>query len=209
MDAHRIETLPSDSIIIHCPGDPMDEHEFKRRLMIGLSKVGFKIFNNPVGKRNLEPDRDKPPRIISFGLQPGSGDMIGWFPLPCPRKRQTANGEEFWYGTIAVFVSIETKGIKGKVRPDQHHWLEVVNEQGGFACVVTQGKENPAKEEFDEIAEEIRRECLRKFGLEHMLSITPQEVGPSFHSTESKGEHAVADSQAARAQGSTPEPDTD
>jgi len=54
-------------------------------------------------------------RWHTFGLAPGSADLIGWV-----RGR---------------FLSIEVKSATGRVRPDQQNWMNVVNSHGGIAFV--------------------------------------------------------------------------
>ena len=60
------------------------------------------------------------PRRVSFGLHPGSGDLIGW------RTRPDGGGQ---------FVSIEVKTAAGRLRAEQETWQKVVRKFGGFAEV--------------------------------------------------------------------------
>ena len=171
---------------------------------MGLSKNGFRMFNNPVGKRNL--GTHDAPRFLTFGLTPGSGDLIGWLPL---QIEWSCEHKALRYGQIAVFVSIETKGVAGKARPDQYHWSEVVNNQGGFAVIVWQPHDNPTQQECDLIAEGIHHACLTRYGLEGSPSTTPQEDGQFSPFTGSKEDRAAAGKPAANHPASIREPDTD
>jgi penicillin-binding protein-related factor A (putative recombinase) len=74
------------------------------------SRSDVRLFRNHVGKV-----RDANGRWHTFGLAPGSADLIGWV-----RGR---------------FLSIEVKSATGRVRPDQQTWMNVVNSHGGIAFV--------------------------------------------------------------------------
>jgi len=56
---------------------------------------------------------------LSFGLGPGSPDLVGWITV----------------GEIAVFVGIEIKTGTGRVRPNQQAWLDRLLSAGGIAFV--------------------------------------------------------------------------
>jgi penicillin-binding protein-related factor A (putative recombinase) len=75
-----------------------------------------RLFRNHVGKV-----RDSDGRWHTFGLAPGSADLIGWV-----RGR---------------FLSIEVKSAMGRVRPDQQNWMNVVNSHGGIAFVARSAEE--------------------------------------------------------------------
>lgn len=66
-------------------------------------------------------------RLVTFGLSPGSPDLVGW-----KRVRVTADmvGSE-----LAVFCGIEIKTPTGTVRADQLHWLSLLSDAGGIAGV--------------------------------------------------------------------------
>jgi hypothetical protein len=75
-----------------------------------------RLFRNHVGKV-----RGSDGRWHTFGLAPGSADLIGW-----------AQGR---------FLSIEVKSATGRVRPDQQNWMNVVNAHGGIAFVARSAEE--------------------------------------------------------------------
>jgi hypothetical protein len=74
------------------------------------SRPDVRLFRNHVGKI-----RDSDGRWHTFGLAPGSADLIGWIQ--------------------GRFLSIEVKSATGRVRPDQQNWMNVVNSHGGIAFV--------------------------------------------------------------------------
>ena len=85
----------------------------KIRLALG-SRPDVRLFRNHVGVV-----RDERGRVHSFGLRKGSADLIGWVRI----------------AHIAVFLSIEIKTAKGKLRPEQQLWMNNINESGGIAFV--------------------------------------------------------------------------
>jgi hypothetical protein len=64
-------------------------------------------------------------RRIQFGLQVGSGDLIG--------ARQI--------NSIAQFLSVEVKDAKGRLTPDQENWLQFVRKFGGCGIVARSAEE--------------------------------------------------------------------
>lgn len=67
------------------------------------------------------------PRIIRFGLFPGSADLIGW-------TEYTIRTEDAGR-KVAVFTSIEVKAAGGAVRPKQELWARNVQTAGGIAII--------------------------------------------------------------------------
>jgi hypothetical protein len=86
------------------------------------SKPNIRIFRNHVGAV-----RDERGRVHSFGLQKGSGDLIGWVSLEITPAMV---GQ-----TVAVFLSVEVKSATGRTRPEQETWARIVNAKGGIALV--------------------------------------------------------------------------
>lgn len=66
-------------------------------------------------------------RPVSCGLQEGSGDLIGW--------RSVVVTPDMVGQRLAVFVSIEVKSERGRVRESQENWASVVDGFGGIAIV--------------------------------------------------------------------------
>jgi hypothetical protein len=101
----------------------MNETTILQRIRLAVSKVpGVKLFRNNVG--GLKDERG---RFVTFGLHPGSADLIGW--------KSIIITPEMVGRKVAVFVSIECKTESGKVRPDQEQWQLVIQEAGGIACI--------------------------------------------------------------------------
>lgn len=101
----------------------MNETTILQCIRLAVSKVpGVRLFRNQVGAL-----KDKSGRLVTFGLHPGSADLIGWKSI---RITPEMVGRK-----VAVFVSIECKTPDGKVRPDQEHWRFVIQEAGGIACI--------------------------------------------------------------------------
>lgn len=64
-------------------------------------------------------------RRATFGLTPGSADLVGW--------RRLVITPEHVGQALAVFLSVECKSAAGKLRPDQQQWRAVVANMGGLA----------------------------------------------------------------------------
>lgn len=90
------------------------------------SRPDVRLFRNHVGKV-----RGEDGRWHTFGLAPGSADLIGWV-----RGR---------------FLSIEVKSATGRVRPEQTNWMNAVNAHGGIAFVA-----RSAAEAVEKLDHEIR-----------------------------------------------------
>jgi hypothetical protein len=87
------------------------------------------------------------PFIKEYGLQSGSGDLVGW----------TEPG--------AIFTSIEDKSAKDRISYDQIIWLLNVRIAGGIALVYREGIELS----LDEILELPRRQDKRAADKEKMI----------------------------------------
>lgn len=105
------------------------------------SQPHIRVFRNTVGgawagKAVLTEGRSviiKDARWQAFGLQPGSGDLIGW--------RTTTVTPDMVGQKLAVFLSVEIKGPGGRVQPNQSNWISRVTEAGGIAVVVRSPEE--------------------------------------------------------------------
>lgn len=76
-------------------------------------------------------------RKVSFGLCPGSGDLIGWRILPVT---QAMVGME-----IAQFLSVEIKTPGGTIRPEQKNWWHHLNQTGARAVIARSVSEAEAR----------------------------------------------------------------
>jgi hypothetical protein len=92
------------------------------RLALGTNPDA-RIFRNQVGSL---PD-PRTGRLVTFGLTKGSADLIGW--------RTITVTPEMVGIRLAVFLSIEVKVPKGRVRPEQQAWQAAVLAAGGIAGI--------------------------------------------------------------------------
>jgi hypothetical protein len=87
------------------------------------SRSDARVFRNHVGKVC-----DQQGRWHSFGLAPGSSDLIGW--------RQVVIQPEHVGTIIAQFLSLEVKTETGRLSDQQKTWQRIVNQHGGCARLV-------------------------------------------------------------------------
>lgn len=66
-------------------------------------------------------------RPLHAGLQKGSSDVIGWYPITITR--------EMLGKRVAVFLAIETKSRTGKLTVEQGNFIDQVMDAGGVAFV--------------------------------------------------------------------------
>lgn len=101
----------------------MTERELQARIMRELgSRRDVRVFRNQVGTYKLEDGR-----VISSGLCKGSADLVGW---------QTVTITPEMVGQqVAVFLSVEVKGERTRVTPEQQNWAAVVKKCGGKAVI--------------------------------------------------------------------------
>jgi hypothetical protein len=114
-------------------GEFVREIELKKRILLAAAEIeGLVLMNNPVGHAHQGEAIRVPgygprailiqePRRVSFGLMPGSSDLIGWY-----RGR---------------FVALEIKTPEGVVSDEQEHFIYTVKRYGGIAAVVRDPKE--------------------------------------------------------------------
>jgi len=67
-------------------------------------------------------------RRISYGLLPGSGDLVGWTTITVT--------PEMVGRKVAVFTSIEAKTENDRIREDQVVWARNVRSAGGIAKII-------------------------------------------------------------------------
>ena len=101
------------------------------RLAAG-SLPNVRVFRNQVGFGTV----GNPPRPVTMGLFPGSGDLIGW-------TSYTVKPEDVGR-TVAVFTSIEVKAGKNTAQPNQINWMNQILSAGGIAFV-TNNSENAVR----------------------------------------------------------------
>jgi hypothetical protein len=89
----------------------------------GVAHVGGKVKRAKSGERVLIGARP-----IAYGLQPGSGDLVGWTPVEIT--------PEMVGSKLAVFTSIEAKTEGDTVKRDQRSWARRVRLSGGIAKIL-------------------------------------------------------------------------
>lgn len=100
----------------------MNEQTTQQLIRLQCSKGPCRLYRNNCGV--LRDQRGVP---VRYGLQPGSGDLIGW--------RTITVTPEMVGQQVAVFTSIEVKSKTGRLRPEQRQWMEAVQAAGGIAGV--------------------------------------------------------------------------
>lgn len=102
----------------------MTETNVLQEIRLAISRGACRAFRNNNGKL-----QDRNGRWVTFGLFPGSGDLIGW---------QTVTITPDMVGTrVARFLSVEIKKPLAKTDKqrliDQANWRNAVNAAGGIA----------------------------------------------------------------------------
>lgn len=113
----------------------MKESNLKNKILLNLSKKGFRLFRNNVGLTWTGNTKKLPngdilisnPRPFHSGLCVGSSDLIGW-------KTETVT-QEMVGQSVAIFTAIEIKTKNVPVTDKQKNFLEKVNECGGIGIV--------------------------------------------------------------------------
>jgi hypothetical protein len=101
----------------------MREQSIMQRVQLEATRKGWRVFRNNVGC--LMDQRGVP---VRYGLMVGSGDLIGWRPVTIT--------PDMVGQTLAQFVSLEIKGPRGRMSPEQARWAAMVEEAGGLTLVV-------------------------------------------------------------------------
>lgn len=124
----------------------MSEMDVKARIRLAFGRTpGLRLFNNPVGRGwqgkvianvggmvTLEAAR-----VVTYGLMPGSSDLIGW--------QSVTVTPEMVGQRVAIFVSPEVKRARGGTEAEhQERWIAGVNAHGGRAGFVRSEAETAA-----------------------------------------------------------------
>jgi hypothetical protein len=110
----------------------MSETNIQNQILAAIgSRADCRLFRNHVGRV-----QDAHGRWHTFGLCPGSADLIGW--------RAVTITPEHVGQTLAVFLSIEVKTPTGKPRPEQLRWLKAIQAHGGIGMVARSAAEAEA-----------------------------------------------------------------
>ena len=100
----------------------MSEQAIQQRIRLDCSRGPVRLWRNNVGRL-----MDQSGRPVTFGLCPGSADLIGY--------RTITITPDMVGQRIAVFASIEVKTPTGRPTPQQTAWLEHVTAAGGLAGI--------------------------------------------------------------------------
>ncbi|MEO1002926.1 MAG: VRR-NUC domain-containing protein [Cyanobacteria bacterium J06638_7] len=95
------------------------EQQIQQAIRLELGQGDVRLWRNNTGRL-----LDRNGRPVTFGLCPGSSDLIG-----LRRVRVTPEMVGRW---LAVFAAIEVKGPKGRLTREQQQFLEVVTGLGGL-----------------------------------------------------------------------------
>ena len=102
------------------------ETAISNQIRLHASSRGVVLFTNPAGCGKING------QFVTYGLTPGSSDLIGWVPVtitPDMVGRQ-----------IAVFTGVEVKTLTGKAQENQKIFRNNVRRAGGIACIANSPK---------------------------------------------------------------------
>ena len=100
----------------------MAEAHIQQAIRLELSRGPVRLWRNNTGAL-----RDQNGRMVTFGLCPGSADLIGY--------RQVTITPEMVGQTLAVFCAIEVKAPGGRATQEQLRFLQHVQDAGGRAGI--------------------------------------------------------------------------
>lgn len=112
------------------------EADIQARILLAVGALpDVRLFRNTVGEgwqgtvltRHGDTIALRNARYVTFGLAPGSADLIGW------RRRLITAAD---VGSVfAQFTGVEVKTTKGRAADKQRHFLDVVTNAGGCAGI--------------------------------------------------------------------------
>jgi hypothetical protein len=100
----------------------MSEQRIQQEIRLACSRGPVRLWRNNVGRL-----LDQQGRMVTFGLCPGSADLIGYSTVTIT--------PEMVGQAVAVFAAVEVKTPTGRVRPEQTAWLDHVTAAGGLAGI--------------------------------------------------------------------------
>jgi hypothetical protein len=98
------------------------EQQIQQQIRLQLSRGQVRLFRNNTGRL-----RDERGQLVTFGLCPGSADLIGY--------RSVTITPDMVGQTLAVFAAVEVKAPTGRPTPEQNAFLEHVTAAGGLAGI--------------------------------------------------------------------------
>ena len=116
----------------------MTEGTIQAKILLKAGAMsGVRIFRNTVGQGwhgQVVEHRGalltlRNPRRVTFGLCPGSADLVGWRVVTITPAMVGAN--------IAQFTALEVKTSIGRAADHQNKFLDVLRNAGGLAEIVT------------------------------------------------------------------------
>jgi hypothetical protein len=102
------------------------EHEIQQRIRLACAGPGqeVRLWRNNVGRLI-----DAQGRLVTFGLCPGSADLIGYVPITITPEMVGMR--------LAVFAAVEVKRPGKRATPQQLQWLGAAQAAGGRAGIAT------------------------------------------------------------------------
>ena len=100
----------------------MSEQTIQQQIRLACSRGATRLWRNNTGTL-----RDANGRPVTFGLCPGSADLIGFHTVTIT--------PEMVGQTVAVFTAVEVKAPKGRPTPEQTAFLDHVTAAGGLAGI--------------------------------------------------------------------------
>jgi hypothetical protein len=100
----------------------MSEQAIQQRIRLACSRGRVRLWRNNTGRL-----RDERGQLVTFGLCPGSADLIGY--------RSVTVTADMVGQTLAVFAAVEVKAPTGRPTPEQTAFLEHVTAAGGLAGI--------------------------------------------------------------------------
>lgn len=100
----------------------MSEQQIQQQIRLALGHGPVRLWRNNTG--TLRDERGRP---VSFGLCPGSADLIGY--------RSITITPDMVGRQLAVFAAVEVKAPTGRLTPGQAAFLEHITAAGGLAGV--------------------------------------------------------------------------
>jgi hypothetical protein len=109
----------------------MSEQAIQQRIRLACSRGDTRLWRNNTGRL-----RDERGQLVTFGLCPGSADLIGY--------RSLTITSDMVGSTLAVFAAVEVKTERGRPTPEQTAFLEHVTAAGGIAGIARSVEEAQA-----------------------------------------------------------------
>ena len=100
----------------------MSEQSIQQRIRLACSRGPVRLWRNNTGRIV-----GKDGRMVTFGLCPGSADLIGY--------RTIVITPDMVGQTVAVFAAVEVKAQRGRPTTEQAAFLDHVTAAGGLAGI--------------------------------------------------------------------------